>query len=142
VLAACGSATRTPAADASPTTTAERTPSAPAPTTTTTLSTTGVHRVSSVIDGDTFNIDDDTATVRVVGIDTPEHGQPCYELATGYLNSLIGRQAEWAAAPDLTLTAIPTKDDHDQYGRLLRSVAANGQVALTRSDGQVGYAAC
>ena len=68
--------------------------------------------VSKVIDGDTIELKTGE-TVRLLGINTPEIGQPCYEEATNRLKELIeGKQIRLES--DVV--------DKDQYGRLLRHV--------------------
>lgn len=74
-------------------------------------------KVTRIIDGDTLVVAGG-ATIRLIGIDTPERGQPCYRQARDHLAALIDDQA-------VTLTAAPGRDDHDKYGRLLRYVAAS-----------------
>ena len=49
------------------------------------------HLVTYVVDGDTVVVDGKT-TVRLIGIDTPERGEPGYEQATEHLESLIGNR--------------------------------------------------
>lgn len=79
-----------------------------------------------VIDGDTF-VRSDGTKVRLLGIDTPEKGEPLYEEATQYLKLLIANQElRYLFGPERT----------DRYGRTLAFVYAgttfvNG--ALVRS---------
>ncbi len=72
--------------------------------------TTGV--VTHVVDGDTIDVDG-FGRVRLIGIDTPESGDCGYMKATAVMTALVSGKT-------LTLTAVSTKDDVDQYGRLLR----------------------
>lgn len=69
-----------------------------------------------IIDGDTFR-DSDDETIRLLGIDTPERGQPFYSAATVFLDSLLyGSELRY-------------EFDHrkrDRYGRLLAYVFADG----------------
>ena len=68
--------------------------------------------VSKVIDGDTIELKTGER-VRLLGINTPEMGQPCYEEATNRLKELIeGKQIRLES--DVV--------DKDQYERLLRHV--------------------
>lgn len=76
---------------------------------------TGVVAVE-IIDGDTFR-DSDDETVRLLGIDTPERGQPFYSAATVLLDSM------------LYSSGLRYEFDHrkrDRYGRLLAYVFADG----------------
>lgn len=68
--------------------------------------------VSTVIDGDTVRLEDGQK-VRLLGINTPEMGQPHYEEAKNRLKELIEGK-----------TVILEKDveDKDMYGRLLRYI--------------------
>lgn len=102
VLSGCAPLTP-PAADA-----------APAPTAT----------VLRVVDGDTLDVRDDTRgrlRVRMLGIDTPEVHRP------GWTVGCWGPEAERFATDTLTgqrvtLTADPTQDTTDRYGRSLTYV--------------------
>lgn len=68
--------------------------------------------VSSVIDGDTVKLQNGEK-VRLLGINTPEKGQPYYDEATNRLKELIEGK---------TVTLEKDVDDKDQYGRLLRYI--------------------
>jgi micrococcal nuclease len=70
--------------------------------------------VAEVVDGDTLELVDGRR-VRVLGIDTPERGEPCYAEATDHLTSLVG-------SGPVFLVGDPTQRDVDRYGRLLRYV--------------------
>ena len=76
--------------------------------------------VVSVPDGDTIvvRVGEGTARVRVLGIDTPEIGRKeCYAVeAAREARALVQGRT-------VLLTADPTQDDRDRYGRLLRHVA-------------------
>lgn len=76
--------------------------------------------VVSVPDGDTIvvRVGEGTERVRVIGIDTPEIGpQECYAVeAAREARALV-------QGTTVLLTADPTQDDRDRYGRLLRHVA-------------------
>lgn len=80
--------------------------------------------VLRVIDGDTISVrlrNRTTATVRLVGVDTPETKKPgtpvqCYGLeATKATMRLV-------AGKTVTLAIDPAAGDKDRYGRLLRHV--------------------
>ncbi len=86
--------------------------------------------VVSVPDGDTIvvAVGDGTERVRVIGIDTPEIGpKECFALeAAREARALVQGRT-------VLLTADPTQDDRDRYGRLLRHVT----MADGRSMAQV-----
>ncbi len=71
--------------------------------------------VVKITDGDTIDVllGGETLTVRYVGIDTPERGQPGYQAATEANRQLVGGQ---------TVILVKDKSDTDRYGRLLRYV--------------------
>lgn len=77
----------------------------------------------TVIDGDTFKFGNDT--IRVAGIDAPEtHPPRCMEEAR------LGLAATETLRDLLNSGTVSLSDsgaDHDQYGRLLRNVAVDGQ---------------
>lgn len=88
--------------------------------------------VSEVIDGDTVKLQNGE-TVRLLGINAPEKGQPYYEESTNRLKQLIeGKEV------------ILEKDvnDKDQYGRLLRYIFLNDEninVKLVRKGLATAY---
>lgn len=96
-------------------------------------------RVHRIVDGDT--IDTSAGRVRLIGIDTPERGQPCFSTASAWLNILVGRT--------VVLSLPAGHDNTDRYGRLLRYVVWNGidwgesqvreNYANPRYDGLDGY---
>lgn len=71
--------------------------------------------VSNVIDGDTVKLQNGEK-VRLLGINTPEMGQPYYEEATNRLKELIEGK---------TVRLEKDVEDKDQYGRLLRHIYIN-----------------
>jgi micrococcal nuclease len=79
----------------------------------------GLIAVSGVVDGDTIKVrlNGTTERVRVIGIDTPElAARECYaQQAASRMQSLV-------QSKQVRLTADPTQDDRDRYGRLLRHV--------------------
>ena len=87
----------------------------------------GLHttaHVTRVIDGDTIAVtlaDGESATVRLLGIDTPELGrdgraaQPFAEAARDFTRRLVGGRV-------VQLAADPRADQIDRYGRILRYV--------------------
>ncbi|OFV68312.1 MAG: micrococcal nuclease [Candidatus Syntrophoarchaeum caldarius] len=68
--------------------------------------------VTSVIDGDTVELQNGER-VRLLGINTPEMGQPYYEEATNMLKKLIEGK---------TVMLEKDVEDKDKYGRLLRYI--------------------
>jgi endonuclease YncB( thermonuclease family) len=83
----------------------------------------GLYAVTRFIDGDTFAVDmnGNTETVRMIGVDTPETHKPntpvqCYgPAAAAYTKNLIGTQK-------VRLESDPTNQNRDRYNRLLRYV--------------------
>jgi endonuclease YncB( thermonuclease family) len=84
---------------------------------------TGSHRVTCVVDGDTFWYRG--AKIRVADINTPETSRPAcpHEAALGH--AATARLAELLNAGPFTLT--PWSRDRDRYGRLLRTVTRGGE---------------
>src|SRR5689334_14898772 len=76
----------------------------------------GPWTVTEVVDGDTIHVATDgiTDTVRLVGINAPEHGECWSDEATDALRGFLG-SGPVGLERDVT--------DRDQYGRLLRYVA-------------------
>ena len=70
------------------------------------------HEVTEVIDGDTIRLANGEK-VRLIGINTPETGQPYYSDATVKLTELVEGK---------TVTLKKDKDHEDQYGRWLRYI--------------------
>lgn len=68
--------------------------------------------VSRVIDGDTIELESGEK-VRLLGINTPEMGQPYYEEATNRLKEFVEGKA---------ITLEKDVNDKDQYSRLLRYI--------------------
>jgi micrococcal nuclease len=79
-------------------------------------------RLSRVVDGDTIEvlIEGTTETVRYIGVDTPERGQPGYQTASEANATLLGEGTLWLAKD---------RSERDRYGRLLRYVY-NGEGAM------------
>lgn len=83
----------------------------------------GYYRVDHFVDGDTIAVDmnGNTETVRMIGIDTPETHKPgtpvqCFgPQAAEYTETLIGRSS-------VRLQADPLNTNRDRYNRLLRYV--------------------
>lgn len=104
------------------------------------VTTPGTTTVTKVIDGDTFRVatDEGTATIRMIGIDTPETKDPrrpveCFgQEASDKLKELIEGQT-------VRLEPDPTQDDKDKYGRLLRYVFLN-ETNINKQMIAEGYA--
>jgi micrococcal nuclease len=102
-------------------------------------------RVVRVIDGDTLKVrlaSGQTATVRLIGIDTPETRKPGTPVecggrdATARMKKLAMRNGTGRA---VTLTSDPTQDALDRFGRLLAYVN-DGAVDFGRSMISAGWA--
>jgi micrococcal nuclease len=88
--------------------------------------------VVRVIDGDTIvvRLSGTEEHIRYYGINTTEHGQPCFQEATDRNRELIGQ----------SVLLLPDARDRDRYGRLLRYVFdASGASVDARLVGE-GYA--
>lgn len=124
--------TSAPQESSAPTTT---TPTGPTPTGELETGT-----VSYVVDGDTVQVKG-VGRIRLLGIDTPEHGACGFTQATTALSVLVEGRT-------VTLTAGGGKDV-DQYGRLLRYVDVGSRDAglslieegwaIARYDSRDGY---
>ena len=68
--------------------------------------------VSEIVDGDTFKTKDGK-TVRLIGINAPEIGEPCSQEAKNKLNEIIYRRE---------IRLERDSGNKDAYGRLLRYV--------------------
>src|SRR5262245_15568045 len=71
-------------------------------------------RVTSWVDGDTLHTT--KGTVRLIGMDTPERGQECYNAATRSAKRLA------PVGSRITLIRVLGRDNTDRYGRKLRYV--------------------
>lgn len=76
--------------------------------------------VTKVVDGDTLHLDVDLGcditvamTVRLFGVNAPEHGTPEGDAATAFVRSWV---ATWGASPFRLRTV---KDKREKYGRYL-----------------------
>lgn len=71
--------------------------------------------VSRMVDGDTIHVQIDgiDQTVRYIGIDTPERGQPGYQAAS---------EANWQLVEGQTIYLVKEISETDRNGRLLRQV--------------------
>jgi len=91
------------------------------------------YKVTKVIDGDTIEINTGEK-VRLIGINSPEVGEECYEEAKEELENLI-------LGKEVTLEA--DVEDKDKYGRLLRYVYADFSLQdgdiISGEDGFINY---
>jgi micrococcal nuclease len=102
---------------------------------------TSLYTLDSIVDGDTIKVSDsqETYTVRLIGIDTPETKDPrkeveCFgEEATLYLTKLVGNQK-------LILKSDSTQDDIDRYGRYLRYAFLEDGTNINKKMIEDGYA--
>lgn len=96
--------------------------------------------ITRVVDGDTVYTSD--GKIRLIGYDTPEHGQCGFDEAKELVTALVLDQT-------VTLVNPRSVDDEDRYGRWLRYVKFDGGdlgvavlkagLAHARYDGQDGY---
>lgn len=72
-------------------------------------------RVVRVVDGDTIevNLNGQVVSVRYLGMNTTERGEPCYS---------EGRAANAALVEGQTVTLVADEENTDRYGRLLRYI--------------------
>jgi micrococcal nuclease len=97
--------------------------------------------VVRVVDGDTFIVATPAGNekVRLIGVDTPETVQPetpveCFgPEASAFTHQLLDGQ-------DVLLSADPTQDDRDRYGRLLRYAQTVAGVQVNAELVRAGYA--
>lgn len=82
-----------------------------------------------VIDGDTLEIPQDNQKVRILGINTPERDERCYEESKETLNRLLNESVELKR--DIS--------NKDKYGRLLRHLFF-GKTLLEEKMVRDGYA--
>jgi micrococcal nuclease len=75
-------------------------------------------RVTRVIDGDTVEMEG-VGRVRLIGVDTPERGEECFEEATDYLKDRVGGQ---------TVRYRPQREREDRYDRALLDLFRGGQL--------------
>lgn len=75
-------------------------------------------RVTRVIDGDTVEIEG-VGRVRLIGVDTPERGEECFDEATAYLRGQVGGQ---------TVRYRPQREREDRYDRALLDLFRGGEL--------------
>lgn len=90
-------------------------------------------QLARVVDGDTIDveIDGQPTTVRYIGIDTPEQGDPGYRAATDANAALLGAG---------TLYLVADASDQDRYDRLLRYVYNEDGAMVNREMVAQGWA--
>ncbi len=75
--------------------------------------------IKTVIDGDTFELSDGRI-VRIIGVDTPETGEPFYLESIAFVDSILSSK---------TIRIEYDKEDTDRYGRILAYLYTDeGQV--------------
>lgn len=75
------------------------------------------HVLVEVIDGDTLRTRE--GAIRVIGIDTPEHGE------CGYIEAIDAIEKVISPGDEITLTLPSTQNATDAYNRLLRYVSTD-----------------
>ena len=88
--------------------------------------------VGKVIDGDTVIINGES--VRLLGIDTPERGEPCYKEAKKHLEEIVLNKM---------VTVERGREDRDRYKRLLRYIfieTNDGELAVNLKMISDGFA--
>jgi endonuclease YncB( thermonuclease family) len=100
-------------------------------------------RVDEVVDGDTLHVltaGGERRTVRLIGIDTPETKKPDSPVECG--GEAASSHMRRLAPPGrrVTLTADPTQDAVDRYGRLLAYVSTGGRTTLQERQLAAGHA--
>lgn len=76
----------------------------------------GLKTVTRIIDGDTVVIEGES--VRLLGIDADERGDPCYKAAKERLEELVLNKE---------VLLEPDREDKDMYGRYLRYILLDGE---------------
>jgi len=97
-----------------------------------------------VVDGDTIDVrfpDDSTASVRLIGIDTPETHRPGTPIECGGPQATSAMERRVHPGEALRLISDPSQDRVDRYGRLLRYVVLHGsRLDLGRAQIRSGWA--
>jgi len=90
--------------------------------------------VARITDGDTVNISPEVwgnGTVRLIGVDTPERGQPLYEEAAVFAENNLGGER---------VTLELDAEEEDDYGRLLAYVYRSDGSMFNEALVREGYA--
>jgi micrococcal nuclease len=100
----------------------------------------GTYTVTSVMDGDTIEVDlgGYKDTVRLIGVDTPETKDPRKPLQC-YGEAASAKTAEWSLGKRVRLEADPADSERDKYGRLLRYVYLEDSRLLNAEIIKEGY---
>jgi len=97
-----------------------------------------------VVDGDTLDVrfpNDSTASVRLIGIDTPETHKPGTPIECGGPQATAAMERRVEPRQRLKLISDPTQDKIDRYGRLLRYVQLwSNNKDLGKAQIQSGWA--
>lgn len=87
-----------------------------------------------IVDGDTVDLMIDQGfgnyhkeRFRVLGVDTPEEGEPGYHEANAFV-------ADWFDLHEHVLTVVTIKDKKEKYGRYLASISAPRAKTKTREE--------
>jgi micrococcal nuclease len=97
--------------------------------------------IARVVDGDTIHvtINGQDKTVRLIGIDTPETHKPGVKVECGGKEASANMVRLAPVGAKATLTADPTQDKVDRYGRMLAYVTVNHRM-LQREQVYDGWA--
>lgn len=87
-------------------------------------------RCYHVVDGDTIDVEG-VGRIRLVGVNTPERGEPGYQNATDYVKAMVLGKT--------VCLDIDDEKNYDKYGRILAVVYIDG-VNLNRELLKRGYA--
>lgn len=99
------------------------------------------YQVMKVLDGDTFQIkiNKETVTVRMLGIDTPETVDPRKGIQC-YGKQASDKTKELILGKYVLLSADPSQDNIDKYGRILAYVNIKDGILINQYLLEYGYA--
>ena len=100
-----------------------------------------LYRVVKVIDGDTIQVDINgkTETLRLIGIDAPETGDP-RSLVSCFGNEATNKAKEVLTDKSVRLETDPTQGERDKYNRLLRYVFLGDEINFNKLMITQGFA--
>lgn len=100
-----------------------------------------LHKVIKVIDGDTIQVDINgkTETLRLIGIDAPETGDP-RSLVSCFGNEATNKAKEILNGKSVQLEPDSTQGERDKYGRLLRYVFLENGTSFNKLMISQGFA--